>query len=57
MYINFNLEVVPIFEQTPYWKYIQHPQEVLDKVDNFLNNFQNELKALIDPEKHLNVNY
>lgn len=49
MYFINNLEIVPIFEPTPYWKYIQYPQEVLDKVDHFLNNFQNELKALIEP--------
>jgi len=43
-----NLEIVPIFEPSPFWKYIKYTQEQLDKTDNFINTFQNELKALID---------
>lgn len=57
MYFFSNEEIVPIMEPTPYWKYTQYPQEILDKADHFLSNFLNELKALIDPEKHLNFNY
>jgi hypothetical protein len=42
------LEIVAIFEPSPFWKYTKYPQELLDKADNFITTFQNELKALID---------
>ena len=53
----FIQEIVAAFEPALYWEYQQHPQESIDKVDNFLATFANELKALIVPEQSLEENY
>lgn len=46
---NVNIEIVAIFEPGLYWQYKRYTSEVTDKVQAFINNFTNELKALILP--------
>ena len=46
-------EIVPILQPGLFWEYRHYPQESVDKIDAFLNNFANELKALVLPDKSI----
>jgi hypothetical protein len=48
---------VAIFEPALYWEYKEHPAASLEKVEAFFTTFNNELKALISPDKTLEENY
>ena len=34
-----------------WWEYKEHPADTAEKVEGWLTNFANELKALINPEQ------
>lgn len=51
------IEIIPIFQPELYWEYKRPTPEISDKVDAFIVNFTNELKALISLEKSIEENY